>query len=89
MASEKDQILADLDRLRAGFRERFAAAKTEQALRDENAKIILGKNGSLALTRRDCFPPRVLRTLTSLRSSPSARTQRGRRPPAPPSVSNA
>jgi len=46
MASEKDQILADLERLRAGFRERFAAAKTEQALRDENAKI-LGKKGEL------------------------------------------
>jgi phenylalanyl-tRNA synthetase alpha chain len=44
--SEKDQILADLERLRAGFRERFAAAKTEQALRDENAKI-LGKSGDL------------------------------------------
>ena len=44
--SEKDQILADLERLRAGFRERFAAAKTEQALRDENAKI-LGKKGEL------------------------------------------
>ncbi|HEX4517168.1 MAG TPA: phenylalanine--tRNA ligase subunit alpha [Polyangiaceae bacterium] len=44
--SEKDQILADLERLRAGFRERFSAAKTEQALRDENAKI-LGKSGEL------------------------------------------
>ena len=44
--SERDTILADLERLRAGFRERFAAAKTEQALRDENAKI-LGKNGEL------------------------------------------
>ncbi len=44
--SEKDQILADLERLRADFRERFAAAKTEQTLRDENAKI-LGKSGEL------------------------------------------
>jgi phenylalanyl-tRNA synthetase alpha chain len=44
--SERDTILADLERLRAGFRERFAAAKTEQALRDENAKI-LGKKGEL------------------------------------------
>jgi len=44
--SERDTILADLERLRAGFRERFEAAKTEQALRDENAKI-LGKKGEL------------------------------------------
>ncbi len=44
--SERDTILADLERLRGSFRERFAAAKTEQALRDENAKI-LGKSGEL------------------------------------------
>ncbi|HEY1955878.1 MAG TPA: phenylalanine--tRNA ligase subunit alpha [Polyangiaceae bacterium] len=44
--SERDQILADLERLRAEFRGRFAVAKTEQALRDENAKI-LGKKGDL------------------------------------------
>ncbi len=44
--SERDTILADLDRLRGAFRARFDAAKTEQALRDENAKI-LGKKGEL------------------------------------------
>ena len=44
--SERDTILADLERLRGDFSSRFAAAKTEQALRDENAKI-LGKKGDL------------------------------------------
>ena len=44
--SERDAILHDLDRLRAEFPARFEAAKTEQALRDENAKI-LGKKGEL------------------------------------------
>jgi len=44
--SERDTILADLERLRGGFQARFDAAKTEQALRDENAKI-LGKKGDL------------------------------------------
>ena len=44
--SERDTILADLERLRGEFRGRFANAKTEQALRDENAKI-LGKKGDL------------------------------------------
>src|SRR5580704_4531564 len=38
-----EQALADL---RASFRARFAAATTEQELRDENAKI-LGKKGEL------------------------------------------
>ena len=44
--SERDTILADLERLRGEFQGRFAAAKTEQSLRDENAKI-LGKKGEL------------------------------------------
>lgn len=44
--SERDTILADLERLRGNFRGRFDAAKTEQTLRDENAKI-LGKKGEL------------------------------------------
>jgi len=44
--AERDDILANLERLRGAFRDRFAAAKTEQALRDENAKI-LGKSGEL------------------------------------------
>jgi phenylalanyl-tRNA synthetase alpha chain len=44
--SERDTILADLERLRGSFRARFDAAKTEQELRDENAKI-LGKKGEL------------------------------------------
>jgi phenylalanyl-tRNA synthetase alpha chain len=44
--SERDDILAELERLRSSFGLRFAAAATEQALRDENAKI-LGKKGEL------------------------------------------
>jgi phenylalanyl-tRNA synthetase alpha chain len=44
--SERDAILGELERLRAGFGARFEAAKTEQSLRDENAKI-LGKKGEL------------------------------------------
>jgi len=44
--SERDTILADLERLRGSFRARFDAANTEQALRDENARI-LGKKGEL------------------------------------------
>jgi len=44
--SERDDILANLERLRGSFRARFDAAKTEQALRDENAKL-LGKKGEL------------------------------------------
>jgi phenylalanyl-tRNA synthetase alpha chain len=39
-------ILASLEALRAGYEPRFAAADTEQLLRDENAKI-LGKKGEL------------------------------------------
>ncbi|MFO0669221.1 MAG: phenylalanine--tRNA ligase subunit alpha [Polyangiaceae bacterium] len=46
MSDEKAQILDALARLRAGYAERFAAAHTEQSLRDENAKI-LGKKGDL------------------------------------------
>jgi phenylalanyl-tRNA synthetase alpha chain len=41
-----ESIYAALDLLRAGFAARFASATTEQALRDENAKI-LGKKGEL------------------------------------------
>ncbi|MGH7282014.1 MAG: phenylalanine--tRNA ligase subunit alpha [Polyangiaceae bacterium] len=39
-------MLASLDALRAGYASRFESAATEQALRDENAKI-LGKKGEL------------------------------------------
>ncbi len=46
MSTERDAILADLERLRGAFRARFEGAKTEQALRDENAKL-LGKKGEL------------------------------------------
>ncbi len=46
MAAENPTILASLDALRAGYASRFEAAATEQALRDENAKI-LGKKGEL------------------------------------------
>jgi phenylalanyl-tRNA synthetase alpha chain len=40
------EIESSLSNLRTSYRERFAAAPTEQALRDENAKI-LGKKGEL------------------------------------------
>ena len=46
MAAENPSILASLDALRSGYAARFEAAATEQALRDENAKI-LGKKGEL------------------------------------------
>ena len=46
MSDDKAQILESLDRLRGAFGQRFAEAHTEQALRDENAKI-LGKKGDL------------------------------------------
>ena len=46
MADAQDAILADLERLRTSFRPRFAAAQSEQELRNENAKI-LGKKGEL------------------------------------------
>jgi len=46
MPDPGDNIAASLTALRASFRARFDAAATEQALRDENAKI-LGKKGEL------------------------------------------
>jgi phenylalanyl-tRNA synthetase alpha chain len=46
MSSAHDAILASLDKLRAEYGVRFATAATEQALRDENAKV-LGKKGEL------------------------------------------
>ncbi len=46
MAEPADSIERSLAALRATFRARFEAAPTEQALRDENAKI-LGKKGEL------------------------------------------
>lgn len=46
MSAARDAILTSLDGLRAGYGARFAAAATEQALRDENAKL-LGKKGEL------------------------------------------
>ncbi len=45
-AAPADSIERSLSTLRATFRARFEAAATEQALRDENAKI-LGKKGEL------------------------------------------
>jgi len=47
MPDPGDNIAASLTALRASFRARFEAAATEQALRDENAKI-LGKKGELS-----------------------------------------
>jgi len=44
--STQSSIEHSLSALRAAFRIRFEAARTEQALRDENAKI-LGKKGEL------------------------------------------
>ncbi len=46
MADSADSIERSVDTLRATFRSRFEAAATEQALRDENAKI-LGPKGEL------------------------------------------
>ena len=46
MSQPADSIERSLSTLRATFRSRFEAAVTEQALRDENAKI-LGKKGEL------------------------------------------
>ncbi|HEX8795204.1 MAG TPA: phenylalanine--tRNA ligase subunit alpha [Polyangiaceae bacterium] len=46
MAEPADSIERSLAALRATFRTRFEAAPTEQALRDENAKL-LGKKGEL------------------------------------------
>jgi len=48
---EKAEIEASLTRLREGFAGRFATAKTEQELRDENAKL-LGKKGDLTAILR-------------------------------------
>jgi phenylalanyl-tRNA synthetase alpha chain len=47
-----------VEELRAAFRQRFAMAKTEQALRDEKAKV-LGKNGELTalLKQTGSAPP--------------------------------
>lgn len=47
----ESSIELSLSMLRAAFRERFEAAPTEQALRDENAKI-LGKKGELTAILR-------------------------------------
>jgi phenylalanyl-tRNA synthetase alpha chain len=47
MPEAGDTIAASLTALRGSFRARFEAAATEQALRDENAKI-LGKKGELS-----------------------------------------
>src|SRR5262249_9832939 len=56
-----DEALA---RLRAEFPARFEAATTEQALRDENAKI-LGKKGEITAILRDMgkAPPEARRTI--------------------------
>jgi phenylalanyl-tRNA synthetase alpha chain len=50
-AASADSIERSLATLRATFRGRFEAAATEQALRDENAKI-LGKSGELTAILR-------------------------------------
>ncbi len=57
-------IFASLDALRASFPSRFAAAATEQALRDENAKI-LGKKGELTaiLKQLGAAPPEARRSI--------------------------
>jgi phenylalanyl-tRNA synthetase alpha chain len=57
-------IFAALDALRAQFPARFAQAATEQALRDENAKI-LGKKGELKaiLNQLGAAPPEVRKNI--------------------------
>jgi phenylalanyl-tRNA synthetase alpha chain len=57
-------IFAALDALRASFPARFAAAATEQLLRDENAKI-LGKKGELTaiLKQLGAAPPEARKTI--------------------------
>ena len=47
--SEREKILADLERLRGSFRARFDGAKTEQLLRDENAKLLGKRRGLTAI----------------------------------------
>lgn len=46
MGDEQEEITTALDALRSGFGARFETAETEQALRDENARL-LGKKGEL------------------------------------------
>ena len=59
-----ERILAALDALRASFPARFTAAGTEQALRDENAKI-LGRKGELTgiLKQVGAAPPDARRSI--------------------------
>jgi hypothetical protein len=54
--------------LRATFRMRFEAATTEQALRDENAKI-LGKKGELTAILKQLGPSRPTSARPSANSS--------------------
>jgi phenylalanyl-tRNA synthetase alpha chain len=63
----QSSIERSLSSLRATFRARFEAAKTEQALRDENAKI-LGKKGELTavLKQMGKVPPEARKALGEL-----------------------
>jgi phenylalanyl-tRNA synthetase alpha chain len=63
-ASVESTIFAALDALRADFPARFAGAATEQALRDENAKL-LGKKGELTgiLKQLGAAPPEAKKTI--------------------------
>ena len=64
MAEPADSIERSLASLRATFRARFEAAPTEQALRDENAKI-LGKKGELTgvLAQMRAVPAEARKTI--------------------------
>ena len=68
--SEESSVERNLSALRAAFRPRFEAAATEQALRDENAKI-LGKKGDLTavLKQMGKVPPDARKALGELANS--------------------
>jgi phenylalanyl-tRNA synthetase alpha chain len=65
--TEESSLERNLSALRATFRARFEAAETEQALRDENAKI-LGKKGDLTavLKQMGKIPPDARKALGEL-----------------------
>jgi phenylalanyl-tRNA synthetase alpha chain len=64
VADPSESIFAALDTLRAGFHGRFSKAASEQALREENAKI-LGKKGELTaiLKQLGAAPPESRRAI--------------------------
>ena len=70
-AAAQASVERSLTTLRATFRARFEAASTEQALRDEHAKV-LGKKGELTLVLKQMgqVPPDARRTIGELMSMP-------------------